>query len=817
MPFFSAHTQSTDLPLKTLLDTLENHYDVVFSYADEVIRSRNGELPDLTKGLDECLRQLTESFGLRFERMDGRYIAIAEPETVSFCAYLIDRSSKEPVEFAIINTSSGSVETSDGGGYFQIQVSDRGASLSISHIGYLDIRLNPDLSDQCDTIFLDPSISELDVVYVSNYLVRGLDKKPNGEFSIKTSELQVLPGLSEPDVLYTLQVLPGIQSPLESVSDINIRGGTNDQNLILWDGIRMFQSGHFYGLISAFNPYFTEEVTLTKNGSSSTYGESVAGTLAMHSTNEVVKEFSGGAGVNWLSGDLFFHIPISPEMSLSLAGRRSIADLIRTPTYSNYYERAFLNTDVTGSGTERDEEFKFYDLSGKLNFQPGERDQLSLSFIRIQNDLMYGEVGINNGSVESRVSSLTQESLGLGLDYSRTWNDWLISNIEGYFSAYKLSSLNNDLTNDQRLIQENEVLDVGLQADLKMILSEQISWKNGFQFEETGISNLEDINNPQFRRLVKEVMTRYIGFSELKILFPEIEANLIAGIRANYFRQLSEFYVEPRMVFRKDLSPSVSLELMGEFKNQTTSQIIDLQSDFLGVEKRRWILSNGDDIPTIRSKQVSGGLLYHKNKWLISAEAYYKTAEGITSSAQGFQNQFEFVRSPGDLRTYGGEFLISKQLGRLSGWASYTLSRINFVFPDLWSGPFPGNLDVRHNLNVGASYQSTRFEFSSGIYWHSGIPYTPYDQTMPLDDSDIQYRAPNSARLTDYMRVDLSGKYLFDMWDEVNAQLGVSFWNLTNYQNTLRSYFQTDENSNVISIDQKGLKFTPNLMFRVDF
>ena len=84
-----------------------------------------------------------------------------------------------------------------------------------------------------------------------------------------------------PDILQKIQAIPGISSINESISNINIRGGSNDQNLLLWDGIKMYHSGHFFGLISAFNPYLTDKVTLTKNGTSSQYNDGVSGTITI--------------------------------------------------------------------------------------------------------------------------------------------------------------------------------------------------------------------------------------------------------------------------------------------------------------------------------------------------------------------------------------------------------------------------------------------------------------------------------------------------------------------------------------------------------
>ncbi|MBT8376980.1 MAG: Plug domain-containing protein, partial [Bacteroidia bacterium] len=122
-------------------------------------------------------------------------------------------------------------------------------------------------------------VERLNEVVIENYLTRGLSKNVDGKIRIATQDFNILPGLTEPDILQTIQSLPGVISVDERISNINIRGGTNDQNLILFEGIKMYQSGHFFGLISAFYPYLAEETNVSKNGTSAKYGDGVSGVI----------------------------------------------------------------------------------------------------------------------------------------------------------------------------------------------------------------------------------------------------------------------------------------------------------------------------------------------------------------------------------------------------------------------------------------------------------------------------------------------------------------------------------------------------------
>ena len=138
----------------------------------------------------------------------------------------------------------------------------------------------------CIAISIESTTDERGVI-LSQYLGNGINKINNGSFEIDYSKFEILPGLIDNDVLQSIQALPGIQSINETVSNINIRGGTHDQNLILWDGIKMYQSGHFFGLISAFSPYLTHEVKVSKNGTSAMYGDGVSSIIDMKSSSAI--------------------------------------------------------------------------------------------------------------------------------------------------------------------------------------------------------------------------------------------------------------------------------------------------------------------------------------------------------------------------------------------------------------------------------------------------------------------------------------------------------------------------------------------------
>ncbi len=662
----------------------------------------------------------------------------------------------------------------------------------------------------------------LDEVVVTNYLTKGISKPNDGTITINPQDFGILPGLIEPDILQAIQALPGVQSTDESVSNLNIRGGTHDQNLILWDGIKMYQSGHFFGLISAFNPYLTKDVTVIKNGTSAFYGDGVSSIIDMRSKNDIDNEFSGGAGSNLINVDVFATIPIALNSELQVSARRSITDVVTTPTYDQYFKRISQDSDLSSSSQNRsiltDANFYFYDASIKFLHNLTDDDRVRINFLTIYNTLDYQETSITDTSAEALDSGLTQFNIAGSVSYERDWNNAFKSKVEIYVTQYDLDAINFDVINNQRLIQENKVIDGGLKAKTSFEFTDELTWSNGYQFSEVGISNLADVNNPLFRSYIKEVVRTHAAFSEAKFASDNGNTNATLGFRVNYYQKFKKTLFEPRLSFSQNILNTLKIEVLGEFKSQVTSQIIDRQNDFLGIEKRRWILANNQNIPIVKSKQASIGLHFYKNKLRISAEAYIKDVSGITTRSQGFQNQFQFINAIGGYKVKGVDFLINKQFDNVSAWLGYSYSMNDYIFDTLNNGQsFPNNIDTRHALKFAGTYTYNSLKLALGLNWRSGKPNTEPQPGNSIVNGDINYNLPNSSNLEDYLRTDLSATYDFFLSRNLKAKAGLSLWNILNQDNIINTYYTIDEDDNITKIDNQSLGITPNISFRVRF
>lgn len=812
----AAQQSSEKVSLISVLNKLQEKLGCSFSYIDNELDGFYILPPSSAYNLKENIDYLRQHSFFDFTFLDKKNIAISyTTEVIEVCGILKSEEDATPITNANITGTKTSTIT-DQNGEFNITFHSPEDNIKISYLGYSSINISlKDLKPLgCTELFLIPEVQFLNKIILKDFITSGINTSSDGSITIDYKDFGILPGLIEPDVLQTVQALPGILSVNETVSNINVRGGTNDQNLILWDGIKMYQSGHFFGLISAFNPYLTKNVQLIKNGSSAQYGDGVSSIISMQTENNVSKKINAGLGVNLISADGYVDTPISSKSSVQFAIRSSINDIIQTPTYDNYFTKVFQDSEVLGGSNEN---FSFYDTSLRWVYQPTEKDLLKVNGILMRNALVFQETNTINTTPISRESNLKQNNIAGGIYYTRNWNPKHETEFMLYGTNYKLEAFNVDILNNQRLLQQNEVLEGGFKVTSKFKLNTRINLTNGYQYNETGITDFRDLSNPTFSDLTKEVIRTNSAFSEFEYRSSNEKTYIRLGGRINHFDKFNKTIVEPRVSISQDFLDHFTFQFLGELKSQVTSQIINLQNDFLGVENRKWVLSNTNDIPILRSNQISTGINYTHNNWLISAEAYYKRVNGIITLSQGFQNQYQNIRDHGNYTVKGIDFLLSKKFRKFSTWISYSYATNDYEFNTLSHPNFPNNIDIRHNFNLTVAYNYDNFKLSTGLNWHSGKPTTRPAVFQSDTDQEINFLPPNHDTLPDYFRWDFSGTYSFKISNKLEGMGGVSIWNLLNTNNIISNYYNKDQNNSVYEIQEKGLQLTPNAVFRINF
>ncbi|GAA0725113.1 carboxypeptidase-like regulatory domain-containing protein [Aquimarina litoralis] len=810
-----SQTKKDKYPLTYILTDIQQLYGFDFSYVNKELENIFIKKPDQNLSFEEILLYLKKNTPFEYTKLSNKTVTVQFiPQNI--CGIIYNTEQQVIADASILSSKNSVISNSKG--KFSLLVDFPNEKITISFLGYAPVTISAFnfINQPCKKITLTPKFEYLNEIVINDYLIKGIDKQLDGSIQIDYNDFGILPGLVEPDLLQTIQALPGVLSVNETVSDINVRGGTNDQNLILWDGIKMYQSSHFFGLISAFNPFLTKNVQVFKNGSSARYGDGVSSVIAMNTSDKINKELDASIGLNLISADTYIDTPIGKKSSVQFAIRHSINDILETPTYDQYFDKAFQNSEVISNGNSG-QRFSFYDISLRWLYQLSDKDLIKINGLVMRNNLVFQENSFDNQMDISRESSAKQNNLVSGLLYQRNWSDTFKTELLLYGTNYQLETINSDIQNNQRLLQENDVLENGLKLNTELKVSTNLNLKNGYQFNETGITYLQDLNNPTFRNLTKEVIRTHSIFSEIAYRSKDGSLYGNLGARLNYLEKFDKYILEPRINFYKRFSNHFTLEILGEIKSQSTSQIIDLQNDFLGIENRRWVLSNDNNIPVLKSNQISVGLSYNHDNWLISTDIYRKEVSGIITRSQGFQNQFEFSDDHGAYEVLGIDFLINKRFKNFSTWLSYSYADNTYSFNNLIPSNFANNIDIRHNINFAAAYNRNNLKISAGINWHSGKPNTLPDFANNDMQDTITYEAPNSSRLNNYIRVDLSATYRFKINNYVSGLTGVSLWNVLDQENTFNQYYSLNDANQIEEIQEFGLGVTPNAFFRLSF
>src|SRR5690606_38057211 len=416
----SVAQETDETKLLVYLKSLEKEYNIRFTYVrEEVEQIILKPLSNGNNSIENVLAHLRENTPILYQRINERYITVTSNDNNgSLCGRIIDFETQLPLEGATIFFEEKDFSTvSNAEGYFYIPATAQNATFYISYVGYLPLLKNTsELTTDCLAFLLTPAVSELETVIVQNMFTKGIDKNVDGSIAISTENFGLLPGQIEDDVLQISQALPGVESVDETISNINIRGGTHDENLLLWDDIKMYQSGHFFGLISTVNPDITKNVTIYKNGTNIRYGEGVSGVLDMRSNNIIPSETEAGIGFNLINGNGFLDMPISEKLGIQVAARKSINHLWESPIYKSYTKRIFQDSEISNiQKTENnvaisaDENFSFYDFSTKLLWDISEKDKVRFNFLTIDNSLDFTETLETNS--QSKTSELDQRSL----------------------------------------------------------------------------------------------------------------------------------------------------------------------------------------------------------------------------------------------------------------------------------------------------------------------------------------------------------------------------------------------------------------------
>ncbi len=712
--------------------------------------------------------------------------------------YVRDAQTGEPlIQATVLNLSGGQGIATNRYGFYSFTLTADSAQLRFSYVGYVPAAVAIPL--QKDTVL---NIDLVANTLLEEVVVEGTPEDAVHErtqmsvVSVQPEQIRKMPALlGEVDILKTLQLLPGIQSGNEGTVGLYVRGGSPDQNLILLDGVPVYNVSHLFGFFSVFNPSSVSYVELIKGGFPARYGGRLSSVLDIRMKEGNMKQFAGEVSLGLISGSASIEGPIiKDKASFIISGRRTYLDLVAKPLLKKF----------VGEGEEGDVGYYFYDLNAKVNYRLGKNHHFYLSAYTGRDE------GTISDQRENRIQGVeTISNSDFNLQWSNLttafrWN-YIIS--PRWFSntsvTYSRYDYDNDVTyktirkglsteaNDSsytlsRQRYRSAIEDWAARIDVNFLPNPKHNIQAGANmiwhtFNPGAVNYVFDTladdpvvsGDTVLGSAIVKAQEGYVYLEDEWQPFRRIGANL--GIHASAFSVNSKTYtsLQPRVSLRylpgKTLALKASYARMTQYIHLLTNAGLGLPTDLWVPATERIAPQQAQQVAVGLAKTLTGGLQ-------VSLEGYYKTMENLLEYKDGadfldVEEDWQDKVVVGKGRSYGVELLVEQRTGRLTGWLGYTLSRTERQFDEVNFGAwFPFRYDRRHDISVTASYQWTkRLTVSANWVFGTGqavtLPVSSYDPIEITDfyfrdlvsEGDIEeIRGRNGFRMNPYHRLDIN-------------------------------------------------------------
>ncbi len=737
--------------------------------------------------------------------------------------YIDDASSRETLIGATIyapESKTGAYTNSFG--FYSLTLPKTAKHIQISYVGYKTFSLELDGKNNSKlNIHLEP-LGELQEVVVTAEK-REMSSPVVGALNVPVHIIKTAPALmGENDLMKTLQLLPGVQSGSEGSSGVFVRGGGPDENLILLDGVPLYNVDHLMGFFSVFTPEAVKNVKLYKGSFPARFGGRLSSVIDVRTNDGNLKEYHGTLSVGLIASKFQLEGPIvRDKTSFNLSLRRTYADLIAKP---------FLTEKEKGG-------YYFYDTNLRIQHRFSAKDRIFLSAYHGL-DKFHGE---NKDDYDTDIKRETEGQIKWGntlgsLRWNHTFSPKLYSDLTLAYTHYhflfgtdvkerNIKEHNNRTVNSK---YTSGLHDYSANWNFNYYLTNKYKFRFGldylfhnfrpeaFAFDINGIGkeeleeNIENLNLPTYRTIKAHNASLYLE-SKSQIT-KQLMLNL--GLRASSFfvDKTQYFSLQPRAIIEyrpvSDLQFQLSYSKMSQNIHLLTSANMTLPSDL-------WVPTT-KKVKPMNAQQISFGTVFKGWKgWELSLEGYYKDMRNILeykdgASFFGISGGWEDKVAMGRGRAYGMELLLMRTLGKTTGWIGYTLAKSERRFNDLslnngqW---FPYKYDRRHQLNIVLSHKFSRridasasWEFSSGGY--ITIPngkvydFTKYEELDKIwwgywRDSTNLYESRNNYKVPPTHKLNLS--FNFNRFHKNGAR---SIWNVSVYNayNAMNPAFVYPEN-----------------------
>lgn len=601
-----------------------------------------------------------------------------------------------------------------------------------------------------------------------------------GQIQLEVEKIKTLPAFfGEVDVIKTIQLLPGVNSATEGGQGFYVRGGGPDQNLVLLDEAVVYNAAHLFGFFSVFNVDAIKSVNLTKGGIPANFGGRMSSVLEVTMNEGNNKRFGVKGGLGLISSRITAEGPIKKGKGSFIASARR--------TYIDVIMKAAISDDSPFAGSS----YFFYDFNFKANYRLSPKDKLFVAGYYGKDKFIFGNkeddftvrMPWGNGIGSIRWNRIISSKLFMNV--TATFTDYLFafgsdqdefsfelkSGIRDYSGKVDFSYfpntrhkikwgaeyINHTFVPSSVTAQQNDVVfDTGLAQKLRS--------------HESAVYALDEFDLNEKIKL--NVGLRYSMYQFTGPFTRYIKTDLSNPDSTIVYKKgdIIQSYdgLEPRFGGRLMLTKTSSIKAAYTYHYQyvhlTSLSAVSLPTDI-------WFPTTDIAKPQQGYQATVGYFKNFKNdKWETSVEAYYKGLKNLIEYKDGSQpsenvsDNTDNLLTFGKGRSYGIEFFIKRNIGKLTGWIGYTLAKTERKFTEINEGNyFPSKYDRRHDVSVVGSYKlSDRWTFGAAFIYATGSTLTlPESYYIQNQDLLFKYGDRNSTRMAPYHRLDLSAT-LFD-------------------------------------------------------
>ena len=755
-------------------------------------------------------------------------LILAQEHTVSF--QILENVTNKPIEdVQIVLTPCACGGITDNNGEFNITLPEKTYNARISFIGFRtiekDILLNQDVTLRLTLSEEQEQLSE--VILRAKRVSDQLETAQMGAVKMTSLELEKMPAaIGEVDLLRGMTLLPGVNNAGEISNGLSIRGGSLDQNLLLYDFAPVFNPTHLFGLFSVFTPEAISSVDLYRANIPARYGGRTTSVLDVKVKNPYVDKLKLSGGIGLVSSRLSLETPIIKDKLLLYAGTRAGFTDFLLPIVSKRLEKT---------------KARFYDHTIKLLYIPTDKDQISFTNF-YSKDFYQLDLIAQIQNINAKSNQYDFKTLNNTLNWTHSFNENSSLRTVLLNSKYTPKTLFPESDNNNVIEYESQVNFLSIFSEYNEKINDRIDYYAGIQgnkykikpgkldpgsansvlqvsLDEENSYELSAYTNVNWNPIEPLTLSGGLRFTNFTFVGPYKQATFDEN--TGEITSVTEFdkgdkvktynALEPRLGANFKISKNTSVKASYARLNQYLQNIYNSTTP---LPTSRWKISDPNIEPQ-RSDTYSVGLYQNldNNNLELGVEGYYRNSDNNLTYKPGanfFLEEFlerDVVQAKGE--AYGVEFSLKKPNGNVNGWLNYTWSRsflktegvklADRVNNNLW---YPSDFDRPHVFNgtvnlEGDKYNTLSFNFTA----QTGRPYTIANGYFSLEGIDVPvYLERNNARLKDYHRLDLSWKIKYSK--KLNRRW-VGDWTFTVYnlysrKNQYNIYY-TQRNGNLNS------------------